>query len=275
MPVDANTLHNIPLFNLLDDEELAELGAHIDEDSFKAGQTIFKMGEPGAEMHIVLEGKVNVFVLDDDGTSVPIAEIGPGEFLGELSLLDNEPRSATAVAQAATRTFVIDRDDLIRLFRKKPEAALDIISILGKRIRTTDLLLSHRVTRDPNQIIEDKLTFGQRIADGVAAFGGSWNFITMFGVILVCYVTINILLGEHAWDAYPFILLNLFLSMLAALQAPVIMMSQNRQDAKDRVRSELDYKINLKSEVEIIQLHKKIDELREYLLDREGSTEKK
>ncbi|HVO43049.1 MAG TPA: DUF1003 domain-containing protein [Aggregatilineales bacterium] len=267
MPVDATTLHNIPLFNLLDPDELAELSAHIDEDSFATGQAVFKAGDPGDEMHIVLSGKIQVFVTDDDAQAVAIAEIGPGEFVGELSLLDNEPRSATAVAQEPTRTFVIDRDDLLRLFRHKPEAALDILAILSNRIRQTDVLVAHRVARDPNQIFEEKLTFGQRVADKVASFGGSWNFIGLFGLALAIWVIINgLILRDRAFDPFPFILLNLFLSMLAALQAPVIMMSQNRQDAKDRVRSEQDYKVNLKAELEIAQLHLKIDQLRDDLL---------
>jgi CRP/FNR family cyclic AMP-dependent transcriptional regulator len=275
MPVEAAMLHNVPLFELLDDEELKELSAHIDEDTFAAGQTVFEAGDPGAEMHVVLRGKIHVFITDDDGKNVTIAELGEGEFVGELSLLDSEPRSATAVAQEPTRTFVIDRDDLLRLFRLKPEAALDIIATLGSRIRATDILLAHRVARNPNQIIEEKLTFGQRVADRVASFGGSWNFIGLFALALVAWVILNtIILTSHPFDPFPFILLNLFLSMLAALQAPVIMMSQNRQDAKDRVRSEQDYKVNLKAELEIEELHRKLDELRADLRERDSTQAK-
>lgn len=266
MSVDRLNLRDIHLFQLLDDEELAELGSHIDEMVFKPQQTVYKAGDLGSDMHIVMYGKVQVYVTDEDGNQVVVGEVEPGEMFGEMSLLDNEPHTATAIAVAPTKTFIIDRDDLKRLFTKKPDAALDIIAILGQRIRKTDVLLSHRVAKNVNAIIEREETLGERVADRVAAFGGSWNFIGLFAAVLLTWVFINgIVLHDHAYDPYPFILLNLILSMLAAIQAPVIMMSQNRQDAKDRVRSEQDYKVNLKAEVEILQLHQKVDQLRDEL----------
>jgi uncharacterized membrane protein len=262
MPIMAHMLHEIPLFALLDEDELAELASHIDEMSYKANQHIFKAGDPGVNMQIVLTGKVETYITDDEGQRVSFGIIEKGEMFGELSLLDSEPRSANAVALEDTTTFIIDRDDLLRLFSRKPMAALDIMSILGRRIRNTDAMLRTRVARNVNEIVDEKYTFGQKVADGVARFGGSWNFIGLFAAILITWVILNtVILRDHAYDPYPFILLNLFLSMLAALQAPVIMMSQNRQAAKDRIQADLDYQTNLKAELEIMQLHRKVDEM--------------
>jgi len=183
---------------------------------------------------------------------------------GELSLFDGDPRSAGVRALEPTRTFLIDRADLERLFSRKPHAALDVLTVMSRRLRRTDLLLSQRAARNPNDVVDEKTTFGERVADGVARFGGSWSFIFAFSAILLVWVALNtvLLLGrKEPFDPYPFILLNLFLSMLAAVQAPVIMMSQNRQDVRDRVRSELDYQVNLKAELEIMELHEKFDRL--------------
>jgi uncharacterized membrane protein len=268
MPIDPRILRHASAFQLLDDEELAELAAHVDEATFSAGQTIFRLGDPGGAMHVVLSGRVEVTVLDEDRKPVMLSALGPGEIFGELSLLDGETRSATAVAVEPTRTFLIDRDDLERLFARRPHAALDVLAVLSRRLRRTDDLLRQRVARNPNEVLDQRATLGDRVADGVARFGGSWSFIFSFAALLVIWVVANtvLLLGRpEPFDPYPFILLNLFLSMLAAIQAPVIMMSQNRQDAKDRVRSELDYQVNLKAELEIMELHEKFDRLEQRL----------
>jgi uncharacterized membrane protein len=268
MPIDPRVLRHASAFQLLDDEELSELAAHVHEVSFVAGETIFHAGDPGGVMHVVLAGRVEVSILDQDGRRVVLHALGPGEIFGELSLFDGEPRSATVVAVEPTRTFLIDRDDLGRLFARRPGAALDVLAMLGRRLRATDILLSERVARNPNEVLDEKATFGDRVADGVARFGGSWSFIFCFAVILAVWVLANTVLlleRKEPFDPYPFILLNLFLSMLAAIQAPVIMMSQNRQDAKDRVRSELDYRVNLKAGLEITQLHEKFDRLEQRL----------
>jgi CRP/FNR family cyclic AMP-dependent transcriptional regulator len=263
MSIDPLVLRHASAFQLLDDEELAELAAHVDEAAFAAGQTIFRAGDPGGVMHVVLAGRVEVSILDQDRKRVVLHALGPGEIFGELSLFDGEPRSATIVALEPTRTFLIDRDDLARLFARRPDSALDVLAVLGHRLRTTDKLLSQRVARNPNEVLDARATFGDRIADGVARFGGSWSFIFSFAVFMGIWIVANtaLLLGRREFDPYPFILLNLLLSMLAAIQAPVIMMSQNRQDSRDRVRSELDYQVNLKAELEIMELHDKFDRL--------------
>jgi CRP/FNR family cyclic AMP-dependent transcriptional regulator len=267
MAMDVSVLKNVPLFQLLDEDELRALVPEIEERSYVAGQTVFKVDQPGAEMHVVLEGCVETFLTDEEGQRVVLAKLGPGEIFGELSLFDEEPRSASAEAREATRTCIVDRADLERLFARKPHAALHILAVLSRRLRRTDVLLSQRTARNPNVVIEEETSFGERVADLVARFGGSWTFINAFIALMLVWMGVNTLILLRPFDPAPFIGLNLVLSMLAALQAPVIMMSQNRQDAKDRVRADLDYQVNLKAEVEIMELHRKLDRMKEELLD--------
>jgi len=267
MPIDPAFLKSVPLFQLFDDDELKDLAAEIDEKNYVSGQMIFKAGDPGGDMHVVLSGKVETYILDEEGHRVVLAEVESGDMFGELSLLDSEPRSASAVAVQSARTCVVDRDDLKHLFARKPHAALDILAVLSRRLRRTDRMLSQRVARNPNTVIEEKLTWSDRIADGVARFGGSWKFINTFTVVMLGWMALNMWGMAHPFDEPPFIGLNLILSMLAALQAPVIMMSQNRQDSKDRVRADLDYQVNLKAELEIMELHQKVDKMKEDMLE--------
>ena len=180
-------------------------------------------------------------------------------------MLSESPHQTTAQAVESTVVIEIDRNDLSVLIQRKPQAGLDMLTIMGRQFRASQDLIRTRAARNANDMIEESETFGDHVADGVARFGGSWRFIISFGVVLVVYTTINIVLGRSAWDPYPFILLNLFLSMLAAIQAPVIMMSQNRQDIKDRLRSELDFAINRKAELEITTLTAKLRQMEEQL----------
>ncbi|HVQ30064.1 MAG TPA: DUF1003 domain-containing protein [Vicinamibacteria bacterium] len=267
MAIDTQVLQNVAVFQLLDQEELKDLLAETEERSYVAGQTIFREGQPGGEMHVILEGRVETFLVDDEGHRVILAEVQKGEMFGELSLFDNEPRSASAIALEPTRTCIVDRKDLEHLFARKPPAALDILAVLSRRLRHTDQMLSQRVAKNPNVVIEEESTLGQRLADGVARVGGSWAFINVFTVIMVGWMGLNLFFLSHPFDPAPFIGLNLVLSMMAALQAPVIMMSQNRQDAKDRVRADLDYQVNLKAEIEIMDLHKKVDRMKDELME--------
>jgi uncharacterized membrane protein len=267
VPIDPAILKNVPIFQLCDDDELKELAGNLEAKSYVSGQTIFKAGEAGGEMHVVLGGKVETFVIDEDGHRVVLAEVTPGEIFGELSLLDREPRSASTVAVAPTQTCVIDRDDLLALFTKKPHAALDVLAVLSQRLRATDRILQQRAMRNPNVVIAETASFGDRISDGVARFGGSWGFINSFTLVIVGWIVLNLYFLTQPFDPAPFIGLNLILSMLAAVQAPIIMMSQNRQDAKDRVRSELDYQVNVRAEVEIVEMHRKLDRMQAELME--------
>jgi uncharacterized membrane protein len=210
-----------------------------------------------------------------EGEKIVISENEKGDVIGELSFLDGGARTATALAREATQTLVMHRDRLLEFIDKHPHAAMDLLTAVGRRLRATDELLRTQVSRNPNLEEEERLTFGQRIADRVASFGGSWTFIIIFGVILAVWVFINsaALFSKH-FDPYPYILLNLFLSMIASVQAPVIMMSQNRLSAKDRLKSDLDYEVNLKAELEVAHLHRKVDHIYERLEEHWARLEK-
>jgi CRP/FNR family transcriptional regulator, cyclic AMP receptor protein len=212
---------------------------------------------------------VRVTTIDEDHQEVLIDQPGHGGVFGFASMLDQTPHQANAMAEEESVCLELDREDLSILLQRRPMAGLDMLTMLGRQIHASQRLIQLRASRNPNLLIEEKATVGEHIADSVARFGGSWNFIIMFGVILVSYTTANLLLGHRAWDPYPFILLNLFLSMLAAIQAPVIMMSQNRQDTKDRLRSELDFDVNRRAESEIQGLAHKIHLLTDKVSDVE------
>ncbi len=260
MPANAAFLKDIPLFQNMDDAEREAIAALMDEVQFKAGTQLFHERDQGGICYVLRSGRVEVSVLDENKEKLVVDVLEPGELCGELSLLDGGTRSTTAVALTDVETLVLERPELVAFLRKQPDAALDVVAALVKRIRRADSLLKKRV-QDPNEIIEERVTFPDRLADLVASFGGSWRFIILFGGTMLVWIVIN-LFGMTTFDPYPFILLNLGLSALAALQAPVIMMSQNRQDAKDRIRSEADYRVNVKAAIEIAELHEKLDRMR-------------
>jgi CRP/FNR family cyclic AMP-dependent transcriptional regulator len=267
MPCDPIELKHVPLFSLLDDDELAVLAAQVDLKTFAARQRIYKMGDPGMHAYVMLSGAVQVTTVDQDHQEVLVDQPGHGEFFGFASMLDKTPHQTTAVAMEKTTCVEVSRDDIAILLQRKPMAGMDMLTVLGHQFHASQQLVRIRASRNPNEIIEEKYTFGERIADLVASFGGSWTFIIVFGVVLVIWTAINVALRTKAWDPYPFILLNLFLSMLAALQAPVIMMSQNRQDKKDRLRSELDFDVNRRAESEIQNLSRKLNLMTDQLGD--------
>jgi len=266
MSTTVAMIGEVPIFGLLDDEEREALSEMMGSRDFKQGETVFHSGDPGGEIFILRNGRVELFVENTDGQKIVLAENEQGDVIGELSFLDGGPRTATAVAREDTQMLVLDRVRLLDFIDKHPHAAMDVLTVIGRRLRATDELLRTQVSRNPNVEEQEMLTFGQRIADKVASFGGSWTFIIIFGVVLAVWVILNssALLSNH-FDPYPYILLNLFLSMIAAIQAPVIMMSQNRQAAKDRLKSDLDYEVNLKAELEVAHLHRKVDHIYERL----------
>ncbi len=259
MPCDPIELKHVPLFALLDDDEIAVLASQVDLKVFAARQRIYKLGDPGMHAYIMVSGSVQVSTVDDDHQEVVVDQPGHGEFFGFASMLDQTPHQTSALAMEKTTCVEISRDDIAILLQRKPMAGMDMLRVLGHQFHASQQLVRIRATRNPNEVIEEKYTYGEHIADSVASFGGSWTFIITFGIVLVTYTAINIFLKGRAWDPYPFILLNLFLSMLAAIQAPVIMMSQNRQDKKDRLRSELDFDVNRRAEAEIQNLSRKLN----------------
>jgi CRP/FNR family cyclic AMP-dependent transcriptional regulator len=265
MATDATLLADVGFFKFLDEDERTVLAQQVEQRTFPAGTTIFREGDPGGIMYVIRSGRVETWLYDEDHQRVVLATFEDGEFFGELSLLDQELRSATATTLTETEVLVIDRLDLRLLFAQKPDAALDIVSALGNRLRLTSDIVRSRAARNANEVIEERLTMGDRMADKLASFGGSWKFILTFGGFLILWMIFNSITAQP-FDPFPFILLNLVLSSLAALQAPVIMMSQNRADTKDRIRGELDYRVNVKAETEIADLHAKLDELRTDLI---------
>ena len=269
MACDAELLKLVPLFSLLDGDERAVLAAHVEVRQFGAHERIYRGGDPGGSGYVLIEGKVRVTLIDEDQQEVTVDEPEPGGFFGFASLLDGTPHLTSALALEPVTCLEIDRDDLRGLLHKKPDSGMDMMAVLSRQFHAVQRLVQTRSLRNPNEIIEQSATLGDRVADTVAQFGGSWRFIITFFAVLVIYTACNVLLAGRAWDPYPFILLNLFLSMLAAIQAPVIMMSQNRQDAKDRLRGDLDFEVNRRAELEIRGLSMKLHELRDTIDDVE------
>jgi len=275
MPCDQEILRDVPLFALLDDDERAVLASQVDVTRFAARQRIYKIGDPGGRAYVMVSGAVRVSTIDEDQQEVIVDEPGPGQFFGFASMIEGTAHQTSAAALEDTVCLEIDRHDITTLIEKKPHAGMDMLSALGRQIHAAQQLVRLRAARNPNDLIENEATFGERIADLVAGFGGSWTFIITFALVLIVYTGVNIGLGNHAWDPYPFILLNLFLSMLAAIQAPVIMMSQNRQDTKDRLRGELDFAVNKRAESEVQALSRKLNAITEKIDDVEELVRRK
>ena len=269
MSCDPEALKHLPLFALLDDEETAVLAGQVELKKFAPRQRIYKTGEATGQAYVMVSGRVRVTTLDEDHQEVVVDEPGHGEFFGFASMLEQTPHQTTAIALEESQCLEVNRQDIAVLLQRKPMAGMDMLTVLGKQFHASQQLVRVRANRNPNKVIEEETTFGQRIADRVAGFGGSWTFIIIFLAASAIYTAANIILGKSAWDPYPFILLNLFLSMLAAIQAPVIMMSQNRGDTKDRVRSELDFDVNRRSESEIQGLARKLNLLGDQINDVE------
>ncbi len=259
MACDPQILRQVPLFALFDEDELCLLAAQVEMKTFAPRQRIYKIGDPGGTAYVIVSGQVVVTMVDEDKQDVIVDRPGSGEFCGFASMLEGTPHHTNATAVEEAVCLEVDRHDNETLLRQKPHAGMDMLSVLGRQFHSAQQLVRLRAARHPNEVIEEEETLGERVADAVASFGGSWSFIIIFAVVLVSYSGMNVLLGQSAWDPYPFILLNLFLSMLAAIQAPVIMMSQNRQDKKDRLRGELDYDVNRRAELEIQSLAAKLN----------------
>ena len=267
MTCKPEVLKSVPLFALLDDDETAVLASQVEVKTFGPHERIYKMGEASAQAYVMISGRVRVTTVDEDQQEVIVDEPGKGEFFGFASMLEETPHQTNAIALEETSCLEVSRDDIAVLLQRKPLAGMDLLATLGHQFHAAQQLVRIRANRNANEIIEEEATFGDRIADSVARFGGSWAFIILFSLVLTVYAAINVILDKRAWDPYPFILLNLFLSMLAAIQAPVIMMSQNRQDTKDRLRGELDFEVNRRAESEIQALARKLNLLDEKIDD--------
>jgi CRP/FNR family cyclic AMP-dependent transcriptional regulator len=262
---EAQSLARVPLFKRLEAHELEHLAGEIDQVNYKAGETIFNEHDRGDALYILEEGSVRIWVFDEDVKEVTLAELKPGDFFGELAVLDRGERSSSATAVTDIHLHRLSSDDFQKFLMEHPDASIDVICEIAARMRQTNLLVTQRASRNINVEMEKQFTFGERVADRVASFGGSWTFIFIYGGALLIWMAVNTFFlayyghGENGaqFDPYPYILLNLMLSMTAAMQAPIIMMSQNRAAEKDRLAAEQDFKVNLKSELMLEELSRK------------------
>jgi len=267
MPCETMILKQVPFFALFDEDELTVLASEVEVRTFAPRQRIYKIGDPAGRAYVLLSGAVRVTTIDEDEQDVVFEEPTAGDFFGFASLLDQMPHQTTATAVETSVCLEVDRDDILTLVQRKPHAAMDMLAVLGRRLHAAQTLIRGRAARNPNELIEAEATFGERLADAVAGLGGSWTFIVSSLLLLIVYTLINVRLGARAWDPYPFILLNLLLSMVAAIQAPLIMMSQNRQDEKDRLRGELDFAVNRRAASDIQGLAGKLNVLVDKIAD--------
>jgi uncharacterized membrane protein len=263
-----DTLRNVPLFESLDDEAARKLCQLLESLDCKAGTFLFRTGDEGDAMYLIERGNVRICVRATDGREVTLTELGRGDFFGEMALLsDGQRRSADAVVTEETQLAVLSRPHFLSFMRSNPNVALEMLTALANRLRHTDELLRQSATRNVNVEEAARLTFADRAADIIAEFGGSWKFIIAAVLFFNVWVLINtLLLANSGFDPYPYLLLSTAINMLAVLQAPIILMSQNRQSHKDRLRSEIDYQVNLKNELALNEILQRLKTLeRDYL----------
>jgi CRP/FNR family transcriptional regulator, cyclic AMP receptor protein len=274
MPCDPEVFKHVPLFALLDDDEICVLAAQVELKNFAPRQRIYKIGDGNGQAYVMVSGRVKVTTFDEDHQEVVVDEPTHGDFFGFASMLEQTPHQTNATAVDEVVCIEVSRDDIAVLLQRKPLAGMDMLTVLGRQFHNAQQLVRLRATRNVNELIEEEETFAEKTADSMVQIAGSWTFIIVFLAVSALYAIANLVLGHSAWDPYPFILLNLMLSMLAAIQAPVILMSQNRQDMKDRVRGELDFAVNRRAESEIQGLAQKLNELDEKLSDLQDMVRK-
>lgn len=261
MPIDATILAEVPLFALLDEQERADLATQLDVVNFPAGQNVFNYGDPGGALYVIRTGAAEVFFKNDTGERIVLEQPTVGDFFGELSLLDNGPRTASVWVKEDMEALRIDRNDLMYLFRTHPGAAMDILTAMGRRMRNSVELLRHTASRNVNEEIEDNRTVIQKSADWIAEFSGSIPFLGIHILLFAIWIGWNVIPDLTHFDPYPFGLLTMSVSLEAIILSVFVLLSQNRQVAKDRVRSDIEYDVNLKAELEVAHLHEKLDHL--------------
>ena len=268
MACDAHLLAELELFEHVTEDDRASLAEFIDIRKLEAGETLFKTGEPGESLYIVRDGEVELFIRDTAGQKILLAIAGNGEVFGELALLDRGPRTATAMALTDTELLELDREDLLLLFHKSPTAALRLLAAMSQMTRKADELLRTRVSRNPNEENEEKITALQRVADWISWFSGSMQFLALNAAWFVAWIAVNTLaLGVPQFDPYPFGLLTMIVSLEAIFLSCFVLISQNRQAEKDRVRADIEYEVNIKAELEIAHLHEKTDRIYTEMLE--------
>jgi uncharacterized membrane protein len=272
MPTKAELLAEVPWFAELSDPDRALLAERLDEVTLPAGATIFNHGDPGGTLYLVRKGEVELFFKNDEGKRIVVERVGPGHFFGDLSLLDGGARSSSALVTADLEALLVDRGDLEEFLRMQPSAALPLLAATGRRLRETTKLLRHSVSRDINEEEDERRTLVMRAADWISAFSGSLTFLFLHLAVFAAWIVLNVgpLLRSPlgGWDPYPFGLLTMSVSLEAIVLSVFVLLSQNRQVARERVRNDIEYHVNLKAELEIAHLHEKVDELTERLLVR-------
>ncbi|HWB52829.1 MAG TPA: DUF1003 domain-containing protein [Tepidisphaeraceae bacterium] len=251
----------VPLFASMSDSDLGEVRRLMAERSFVPGQVIFRQGEPGDSFHVIQHGTVQFLTEDGDGNQIELGEATEGGWFGELSMLTGRGRAVRVQAVDSVQTLVLGRDDFLNFLKSRPQASLEVLTVLAQRLAQTDEMLRRVTSKNVNELEEEKLTLGQHVADGFAAMMGSWPFIIIQSIILAAWVVLNVIAWIRHWDPYPFILLNLALSFQAAYAAPIIMMSQNRSADKDRLAADIDHQVNIKAEAHTLLILKRLDDL--------------
>ncbi len=272
MPTHSEILATIPFFALLDDQERATLAERIDTITAPAGQTLFLRGDPGDSMYIVRTGVVEMWFKNDVGERIVLETARPGDFFGEISLLDGGPRNATAQVTEDLEALVVDRGDLDEFFRLRPAAALDLLAATGRRLRETSTLLARMASRNMNDVEEDTRTAVMKVADWISEFSGSIPFLGIHIVLFAVWIILNVRpltnTAIGGFDPFPFGLLTMVVSLEAIILSVFVLLSQNRQVARDRFRNEIEYSVNLKAELEIAHLHEKVDQMNAAVLQR-------
>jgi CRP/FNR family cyclic AMP-dependent transcriptional regulator len=254
-------LRSVPLFASLDDDSAKDLRNLLSERDVLSNTRLFRQGDEGDAMYLIESGRIRISVLDDDKKDVTLAELAQGDFFGEMSIIDGRQRSADARVIEDSRLAILSRPAFLSFVRKKPDVALEMLSALTDRLRRTDQLLRSRVSRNANDEERKNLTIADRAADLIAEFGGSWKFIGASIGLIIFWIILNSYILARGFDAAPYQMLNLVLAVIAGMQAPIIMMSQNRQGEKDRLRADLDYQVNLKNELSLSEVLRRLDVL--------------
>ena len=254
-------LRSVPLFASLDDDAASELRSLLSDKKVPQNTRLFKQGDKGDAMYLIESGRVRISLRDDDDQELTLAELAQGDFFGEMSIIDGRQRSADARVIEDAQFAILSRDSFLSFVRNNPDVALEMLSALTDRLRRTDELLRSRVSRNANEEEKARLTLADRAADLIAEFGGSWKFIGVSIALIIVWIVFNTFLLVRGFDPAPYQMLNLVLAVIAGMQAPIIMMSQNRQGEKDRLRADLDYQVNLKNELSLAEVLRRLDVL--------------
>jgi CRP/FNR family cyclic AMP-dependent transcriptional regulator len=278
MAVEPSALEDVDFFKILGDEDRRELADVVDLIKLNDGETLFRAGDPGESLFLVRSGEVELYVRDNAGQKIILDITRPGDFFGEIALLDAGARTASAVALTDTELIELDRDDLLLLFQRKPDAALSMLAAMGRMTRKADELLRTRVSRNVNEEVEERLTVVQRVADWLAWFSGSIPFLVIHALWFGFWIALNVGLlrvpGLSGFDPFPFGLLTMIVSLEAIFLATFVLISQNRQVEKDKVRGDIEYDVNIKAEMEVGELHQKIDHIHAEMMRRFVAIEK-